>query len=84
MTDQDESRPLSRREIRLREMAAAGVAPEETPAPQEAAAAGDTATEQKGNWFNNAAELTPDAFVQLAEDDFGFLLDQDIGFITDP
>ena len=45
MTDQDESRPLSRREIRLREMAAAGVAPEETPAPQEAAAAGDTATD---------------------------------------
>lgn len=45
MTDQDESRPLSRREIRLREMAAAGVAPEETPAPQEAVAAGDTATD---------------------------------------
>ena len=45
MTDQDESRPLSRREIRLREMAAAGVAPEETPAPQAAAAAGDTATD---------------------------------------
>lgn len=39
MTDQDESRPLSRREIRLREMAAAGVAPEEAPAPQNAAAA---------------------------------------------
>ena len=38
MTDQDESRPLSRREIRLREMAAAGVAPEETPAPQDATA----------------------------------------------
>lgn len=46
--------------------------------------AGDTATEQKGNWFNNAAELTPDAFVELAEDDFGFLLDQDLGFLTDP
>ena len=45
MTDQDESRPLSRREIRLREMAAAGLAPEETPAPQEAIAAGDTATD---------------------------------------
>jgi hypothetical protein len=45
MTDQDESRPLSRREIRLREMAAAGVAPEETPVPQEAVAAGDTATD---------------------------------------
>lgn len=39
MTDQDESRPLSRREIRLREMAAAGVAPEETPAPQDVTAA---------------------------------------------
>lgn len=45
MTDQDESRPLSRREIRLREMAAAGVAPEETPVPQEAVAAGDAATD---------------------------------------
>lgn len=39
MTDQDESRPLSRREIRLREMAAAGVVPEETPAPQDLTAA---------------------------------------------
>ncbi len=43
MTDQDESRPLSRREIRLREMAAAGVSPEEVPAPQGTAAAADSA-----------------------------------------
>lgn len=34
MTDQDESRSLSRREIRLREMAAAGVAPEQQTAQQ--------------------------------------------------
>ena len=45
MTDQDESRPLSRREIRLREMAAAGVAPEEAPAPQDSAAADSAATD---------------------------------------
>ena len=49
MTDLDEGRPLSRREIRLREMAAAGVVPDATPAPQEAAVAAKPVSSELSN-----------------------------------